>query len=132
MGGAKHDEAPVGHTTTSPCHCKENTWRYHHRQVHLAVAVKATARQLNRPCDSLAIPPKHEKNENQDLWVSAFRNVNCNAMYLFWESPCHYLTFIWDFKMLIKCNANVSIPGAMRNANVMQMNCNANKCKKNA
>ena len=32
--------------------------------------------------------------------------------------------------MLMKCNANVSIPGAMRNANAMQMKCNANKCKK--
>ena len=62
--------------------------------------------------------------------MSAFRNVNCNATYLFRESPCHYLTFIWHFKMLIKCNANVSIPGAMRNANVMQMKCNANNVKK--
>ena len=50
-------------------------------------------------------------------------------MYLFWESPCRYLTFIWNFEMLIKCNANVSIPGAMENANVMQMKCNAKKCK---
>ena len=41
-------------------------------------------------------PPKM-KNENQDLWVSAFRNAKCNASYLFWESPCHYLTFIWHF-----------------------------------
>ena len=32
--------------------------------------------------------------------------------------------------MLMKCNANISIPGAMRNANEMQMKCNANKCKK--
>ena len=32
--------------------------------------------------------------------------------------------------MLIKCNANVSILGAMRNANVMQMKCNENKCEK--
>ena len=30
-------------------------------QVHPAVAVTATARQLNKPCDSLAIPPKNEK-----------------------------------------------------------------------
>ena len=88
------------------------------------------ARQLNEPCDSLAIPQKNEKNENQDLWVSAFRNTNCNAMYLFWESPCRYLTFIWHFEMLMKCNANISILGAMQNANVMQMKCNANKCKK--
>ena len=93
MGGAKQDEAPVGHAAASP-HCrKENAWRDHHRQVHLAVAVTATARQLDRPCDSLAIPPKNEKNENQDLWVSAFRNANCNATYLFWASPCHYLAF---------------------------------------
>ena len=61
MGGTKQDEAPIGHATTSPrCH-KENTWRKHHRQVHLAVVVKATARQLDKPCDSLAIPPKKEK-----------------------------------------------------------------------
>ena len=25
--------------------------------------------------------------------------------------------------MLMKCNANISIPGAMQNANVMQMKC---------
>ena len=61
MGGAKQDEAPVGHAATSPhCH-KENTWREHHHRVHLAVAVKATARQLDEPCDSLAIPPKMKK-----------------------------------------------------------------------
>ena len=60
MGGAKQDKAPVGHATASPhCH-KENAWRDHHRQVHLAVAVKATARQLDGPCDSLAIPPQKE------------------------------------------------------------------------
>ena len=82
MGGTKQDEAPVGHTTASPCCHKENAWRKHHCRVHLAVAVKATARQLDKPCDSLAIPPppppppqKNEKNENQDLWVSAFRNA---------------------------------------------------------
>ena len=60
MGGAKQDEAPVGHAAASPhCH-KEIAWRDHHHQVHLAVAVKATARQLDGPCDSLAIPPKNE------------------------------------------------------------------------
>ena len=64
------------------------------------------------------------------LWVSAFQNAICNTTYLFWESPCQYLTFIWHFEMLIICNANISIPGAMRNANVMQMKCNANKCEK--
>ena len=32
--------------------------------------------------------------------------------------------------MLMKCYANISIPGAMRNTNVMQMKCNANKCEK--
>ena len=121
MGGAKQDEAPVSHTTTSPhCH-KENASRKHHCHVHLAVVVKATARQLNEPCDSLAIPSKMKKNENQDLWVSAFGNAKCNARYVFWESPCHYLTFIWHFEMLMKCNANISIPGAMRNVNEMQM-----------
>ena len=72
MGGAKQDEAPIGHAAASPCCHKENAWREHHHRVHLAVAVKATARQLNEPCDSLAIPPKDEKNEKQDLWVSAF------------------------------------------------------------
>ena len=61
MGGAKQEEAPIGHAATSPhCH-KENAWRYHHHRVHLAVAVKATARQLDGPCDSLAIPPQNEK-----------------------------------------------------------------------
>ena len=58
MGGAKQDEAPISHAATSPhCH-EENTWRKHQCQVHLAVVVNATARQLNEPCDSLAIPPK--------------------------------------------------------------------------
>ena len=61
MGGAKQEEAPIGHAAASPhCHM-ENAWRYHHHRVHLAVAVKATARQLDGPCDSLAIPPKNEK-----------------------------------------------------------------------
>ena len=64
------------------------------------------------------------------LWVSAFRNYICNATYLFWESSCQHLTFIWHFEMLMKCNANIPIPGAMRNANVMQKKCNANKCEK--
>ena len=61
VGGAKQDKAPVGHVTASPHWHKENTWRKHHRRVHLAVFVKATARQLDEPCDSLAIPPKMEK-----------------------------------------------------------------------
>ena len=61
MGGAKQDEAPISHATASPrCH-KENTWREHHCRVHLAVAVKATARQLDKPCDSSAIPQKNTK-----------------------------------------------------------------------
>ena len=56
MGGAKQDEAPISHATAYPnCH-KENTWRKHHRRVHLAVVAKATARQLDEPCDSLAVP----------------------------------------------------------------------------
>ena len=60
MGGAKQDEEPVGHAAASPhCH-KEIAWRDHHRQVHLAVAVTATARQLDGPCDCLAIPQKNE------------------------------------------------------------------------
>ena len=44
VGGAKQDEAPVSHATASPRCRKENEWRDHHHQVHLAVAVKATAR----------------------------------------------------------------------------------------
>ena len=72
MGGAKQDKAPISHAATSPhCH-KENAWRKHHCQVHLAVVVKSTARQLDEPCDFLAIPQKNKKNENQDLWLSAF------------------------------------------------------------
>ena len=61
MGGAKQDEAPVGRVAASPCCHKENAWRDHHHRVHLAVAVKATARQLDGPCDSLAIPQKMKK-----------------------------------------------------------------------
>ena len=61
MGGAKQDEAPIGHAAAYS-HCdKENAWRDHHHRVHFAVALKATARQLDGPCDSLAIPPKREK-----------------------------------------------------------------------
>ena len=60
MGGAKQDEEPVGHAAASPHCCKEIAWRDHHRQVHLAVAVTATARQLDGPCDCLAIPPQNE------------------------------------------------------------------------
>ena len=57
MGAAKQDEAPGGHAVASPhCH-KENTWRKHHCQVHLTVVVKTTARQLDEPCNSLAVPP---------------------------------------------------------------------------
>ena len=70
MGGAKQDKAPISHATASPrCH-NENTWRKHHHQVHLAVVVKATARQLNKPCDSLAIPKKNEKREPRFMGVS--------------------------------------------------------------
>ena len=73
--------------------------------------------------------PQHTHNEitiqqpqqNNTSCLSAFRNAKCSASYLFWESPCRYLTFIWHFEMFIKCNANISIPGAMQNANVMQM-----------
>ena len=61
MGDAEQDEVPVGHAAASP-HCrKEIVWRDHYRRVHLAVAVKATARQLDGPCECLAIPPKNER-----------------------------------------------------------------------
>ena len=44
MGGATQDKEPVSHAAASP-HCRnEITWRDHHRRVHLAVAVTATAR----------------------------------------------------------------------------------------
>ena len=49
MGGAKRDEEPVGHAAASPHRRKEIAWKDHHRQVHLAVAVTATARQLDGP-----------------------------------------------------------------------------------
>ena len=55
---AKQDAVPVGHAAASPHLCKEIVWRDHHRRVHLAVAVKATARQLDGPCECLAIPQK--------------------------------------------------------------------------
>ena len=51
VGGAKRDEEPVGHAAASPHRRKEITWRDHHHQVHLAVAVTATARQLDGPCE---------------------------------------------------------------------------------
>ena len=61
VGGAKQDEEPVGHAAASPHRHKEIAWRDHHRRVHLAVAVTATARQLNGPCEWLAIPQKNEE-----------------------------------------------------------------------
>ena len=51
MGDAKRDEKPVGHAAVSPHRRKEIAWRDHHHQVHLAVAVTATARQLDGPCE---------------------------------------------------------------------------------
>ena len=51
MGGAKQDEAPIGHVATSPHCCKEILWRDHHRQVVLLLL-------YDGPCDCLAIPPK--------------------------------------------------------------------------
>ena len=61
VGGAKRDVEPVGHAAASP-HCrKEIAWRDHHRRVHLAVAVTATVRQLDGPCECLAIPQKNEE-----------------------------------------------------------------------
>ena len=54
-----------------------------------------------------------QPQQNNTSWLSAFQNAKCNASYLFWEPPCRYLTFIWHFEMLMKCYANVSIPGAM-------------------
>ena len=61
VGSAKQDEEPIGHATASPHCCKEIVWRDHHHRVHLAVAVTATARQLNGPCECLVIPPKNEE-----------------------------------------------------------------------
>ena len=51
VGGTKRDVEPVGHAATSPHRRKEILWGGHHRRVHLAVAVTATARQLNGPCE---------------------------------------------------------------------------------
>ena len=62
-----------------------------------------------------------QPQRNNTSWLSAFRNAKCNASYPFWESPCCYLTFIWHFEMLMKCNANISIPGAMQNVNEKQV-----------
>ena len=76
MGGTKQDEAPVGHAAASPhCH-KENTWRKHHGRVHLAVVVKATARQLDKPCDSLAVPPENEKMRTKIYGCQHFEMPN--------------------------------------------------------
>ena len=61
VGGAKRDEEPIGHAAASPHRCKEIAWRDHHHRVHLAVAVTATARQLDGPCELLAIPQKNEE-----------------------------------------------------------------------
>ena len=61
-GGAKQDVVHVGHAAAAaPRHYKVNVWRDHGRRVHLAVAVTATARQLDEPCESSAVPPKNEE-----------------------------------------------------------------------
>ena len=60
-GGTKQDEAPVSHAAAAPHRYKVNVWRDHGRRVHLVVAVTATARQLDEPCESLAVPPKNEE-----------------------------------------------------------------------
>ena len=83
-------------------------------QVHLAVVVKAIARQLDEPCDSLAIPQKMKKMRTKIYGCHHFEMPNVmQATYFGSQSPCRYLTFIWHFEMLMKCNANISIPGAM-------------------
>ena len=51
VGGTKRDEEPVGHATAAPHRRKEIAWRDRHHRVHLAVAVTATARQLDGPCE---------------------------------------------------------------------------------
>ena len=76
MGGAKQDEAPIGHAAAYPCCHKENTWRKHHHRVHLAVVVKATARQLNEPCDSLAVPHKNGKMRPKIYGCQHFKMPN--------------------------------------------------------
>ena len=76
MGGTKQDEAPVSHAATSPCCHKENALRKHHRQVHLAVVVKATARQLDEPCDSLAVPQKMKKMRTKIYGCQHFKMPN--------------------------------------------------------
>ena len=60
-GGAKQDKAPVGHATAAPRRYKVNVWRDHGCRVHLAVAVTATARQLDKPCESLSVLQKNEE-----------------------------------------------------------------------
>ena len=71
---------------------------------------ETTIQQPQRTHNEITI---QQPQQNNTSWLSAFRNTKCNASYLFRESPCHYLTFICHFEMLIKCNANISIPGAM-------------------
>ena len=51
VGGAKWDKEPVGPAAASPRRRKEIAWKDHHRRGHLAVAVTATARQLDGPCE---------------------------------------------------------------------------------
>ena len=41
-----------------------------------AVVVKATARQLDEPCDSLAIPPKNEKMRAKMYGCQHFKMPN--------------------------------------------------------
>ena len=99
MGGAKQDEAPIGHVAASPRCRKENAWRDHHCQVHLAVAVKATARQLDGPCDSLAIPPKNEKMRTKIYGCQHFEMPNVMQATYFGS----HLVVIWHLFGISKC-----------------------------
>ena len=71
MGGTKQDEAPIGHTDASPhCH-KENAWRKTTIEFILLLL-----RQLDKPCDSLAIPPKNEKMRTKIYGCQHFEKPN--------------------------------------------------------
>ena len=99
MGGAKQDEAPVSHIAASPHCCKENTWRDHHCRVHFAVAEKATARQLNGPCDSLAISQKNEKMRTKIYGCQHFEMPNVLQAPFFGS----HLVVIWHLFGISKC-----------------------------
>ena len=49
---------------------------------------ETTIQQPQRTHNEITI---QQLQRNNTSWLSAFRNANCSATYLFWESPSHLI-----------------------------------------